>query len=311
MSKEYDVIIVGSGPAGLTAALYCGRAHLKTAIIEKDSLGGAIQNVEMIENWPGVEEGSILGSDLASNMLSQMMAYEVDLECPVAVERIEVQDNGLKKIYGDEGEYLAKAVILTGGTYPKKLPIEGVDEFFGNGIYCCVLCDGDPLAGKSIAIIGGGDSGLTAALYMARLGCGITLIEAMDSLNGCQILQGRVRDLDGLDILCSTLATKIESDGDSRVIHLKNRDTGKASSISVDGIFMLAGRVPNTAYLKNAVALNDHGFIKVSAKMETSIPGIFAAGDIRAESAMQIVTAAGDGATAAITAEHYINEINW
>lgn len=311
MSKEYDIVIVGSGPAGLTAALYSGRARLKTAIIEKDSLGGALQNVDVIENWPGIGENGILGTDLAGNMLTQVMQYEVDLECPVDVNRIESLDNGLKKIYGDEEKYIAKAVILTGGTYPKKLGIKGLDEFLGNGIYCCVLCDGDPLAGKHIAIIGGGDSGITAALYMSRLGCNITLIEAMDSLNACIILQDRVKNINYLQILCSTIALSVESDGDLRKLNLKNVETCKEFSISVQGIFMLAGRDPNTDYLKGPLDLDEHGFIKVSSKMETNIPGIFAAGDIRTESAMQIITAAGDGATAAINAEHFINERNW
>ena len=311
MGKEYDVVIIGSGPAGLTAGLYCGRARLKTAILEKDSLGGAIINIEKIENWPGVEEGAILGADLAGNTLSQIMRYEVDLECPVSASGIELLDNGIKRVLTEEENYTAKAVIVTGGTNPKKIPIKGVDEFIGNGAYHCVLCDGDKLAGKDIAIIGGGDSGVTAALYMSRLGCKIALIEAMENLNACKILQERFSEIDGVQIFCSTTAYSLESDNDQFVLTLKEAVSGSLSGLRVDGVFLMAGREPQTEYLKNILDLDQAGFIRVNKKMETNVPGIFAAGDIRTDSAMQIVTAAGDGATAAVEAEKYINAESW
>jgi len=312
MRTAYDVAIVGSGPAGLTAGLYCGRARLKTLILERDNLGGTVVNIEKIENWPGVTEDGIEGSELAGNMLGQVMEYDdVVLEGGAELKELVLLDNGLKLIRTEDAEYTAKAVIIAGGTVPKKLPIKGLEEFSGNGVYYCVLCDGDQFTGKSIAIIGGGDSGVTGALYMARLGCDITLIEATPDLNATQILCGQLTENKDVKICCSTFADSIEADGKKRVLKMKHTATSDITSVTVDGIFMLAGRDPYTENFKHLLELDDAGFIKVTPRMETSVPGIYAAGDIRSESAMQVITAAGDGATAAIAAEHYINSNNF
>lgn len=310
MSEAYDVVIVGSGLGGLTAGLYCGRARLKTAIIEKGSLGGAIIDAEWIENWPGVENG-ISGAELAGNTLSQVMQYEVNVESPVEVEGIKAEVKGLKNVITKTDTYLARAVIIAGGTCPKELGIPGEKEFVGKGIYHCVMCDGAPFAGKDIAILGGGDTGISGALYMARLGCKITLIEATPKLNASMVLQERVKEIPRVQILFSTIAEGIESDGDVKVLTLKNLKTKEQSMLRAEGVFVLAGRQPPTEYLRGTVELDEAGFIKVTQNMETDVPGIFAAGDIRSGSAMQAVAAAGDGATAAISAERSINARAW
>ncbi|MFC1532467.1 NAD(P)/FAD-dependent oxidoreductase [Thermodesulfobacteriota bacterium] len=311
MNNHYDIVIIGSGLAGLTAGLYCGRARLKTVILEKDNLGGVIINIEMIENWPGVEEDSIMGADLAGNTLSQVLQYNVDMQCPADVSGIELLESGIKKIHTENENYSAKAIIIAGGTHPKNLEIKGLDEFFGNGVYDCVLCDGDPLAGKHIAVIGGGDAGVTGALYMARLGCKIILVEVLPNLTATKVLQERINETQNVEIICSTGAESIEAKGDVRALQLKDVVTGEQRVIDLDGIFILAGREPQTEYLKGILEMDRAGFINVTNKMETNVPGIFAAGDIRRDSARQIITAAGDGATAAISAERFISERSW
>jgi thioredoxin reductase (NADPH) len=267
--------------------------------------------VDLIENWPGAAETGIEGAELAGSMLSQVMQYDIDFVCPAEVTSLECLEGGLKKVHTAEEGYTVKAVIITGGTQPKKIPIDGLDTYMGDGVYCCVLCDGDPLAGKPIAIIGGGDSGVTAALYMARLGCKITLIEATPRLNACKTLCNRLDDIKDLEIKCATLVRSIAAEGDLRVLSIEDQKSGEVALVKVDGVFLMAGRTPHTSYLKNLLELDSMGFIKVTHWMKTNVPGVFAAGDVRGESAMQIVTAAGDGATAAIAAEQFVNENAW
>ena len=310
MGNVYDVVIIGSGPAGLTAGLYCGRAKLKTVILEKGNLGGAIIDASWVENWPGAENG-ISGADLAGNMLSQVMQYEVDMATAVEAKGIELVGNNLKRVVSSEAEYLTKTVILAGGTRPKKLNIAGEEGFVNQGIHYCVMCDGAPYSGKEIAILGGGDNGATGALYMARLDCKITLIEALPELTASKVLQERLREDPKIEIRCSTVADSIEIGENAKVLKLVDCQTKVPSVLEVAGVFVLVGRDPQTEYLRPTVSLDDSGFIPVTHNMETNVPGIFACGDIRRGSVMQSVSAAGDGATAAITATRFINARSW
>ena len=310
MSTDYDVVIVGSGPAGLTAGLYCGRARLKTLVVEKGNLGGAIIDADWVENWPGVEKG-ISGADLAANMLSQVMQYEVELASAVEVKAIEPTEKGLKKVVTSAETYLAKAVIITGGTRPRRLNIPGEEKFPSQGISYCVLCEGAPFSGKEIAVLGGGDNGVTGALYMGRLQCKITMIEALPELTASKVLQERVKEIPGIQILCSTVAESIECAGETKILKLCHLETKERSTISAAGVFILVGREPETEYLQGKLLLDESGFIQVSHRMETNVPGIFAAGDIRSGSMMQSISAAGDGATAAIAAGKFVNAKSW
>jgi len=310
MSKDCDVVIIGSGPAGLTAALYCGRARLSTAVIEKGNLGGAMPDIDRIENWPGTLD-AISGAELAGNMLSQVMQYDVTLKPQVEARGIELAESGLKKILTQGDTYLAKAVIIAGGTCPKKLGIRGEDDFVGKGISYCVMCDGSHFAGKSIAILGGGDTGVTGALYMSRLGSRISIIEATPKLNASMMVQERVKEDPRIEILYSTVAESIVADGEFKTLRLRKLLTKEETILRVEGVFILAGRQPETTYLKGTVQLDESGFIIVTDKMETNVAGIFAAGDIRSRSAMQLISGAGDGATASISAERFINARSW
>jgi thioredoxin reductase (NADPH) len=308
--KEYDVVIIGSGPAGLTAGLYCGRARLNTIVLEKNELGGQMPNIYSLENWPGTLEG-IPGAELAGNALAQVMSYEVGVQSQVAVQGIDVLPDGRKEVRTNEDTCLAKAVIIAGGTRPREVCFDGYDEYLGKSIHFCVMCDGAPYAGKDIAIIGGGDSGVSGALYMNRLRCRITQIEATGSLNASPILREQLKGMSDINVVCSTVAESLRPNGDRLTLGLCNTENDRKTTVDIDGLFILAGRDPETDYLEGTVDLDDRGFVKVDLDMETSRPGIYAAGDVRSRSAMQVITASGDGATAAVGAMRYINGNRW
>ncbi|MBM4432660.1 MAG: FAD-binding protein [Chloroflexi bacterium] len=300
---DYDLIIIGGGPAGLTAGLYASRAKLSTAIIEKSTPGGRIANTELVENFPGFPQG-ISGSELSARMMSQLMQAGVAF-IRTETTGVELRDE-LKYVNTAQGDYSAQALIIAGGCQPRKLGVPGEDELVGSGVSYCAFCDGNRFAGQPVAIIGGGDGGITEGLYMSRIASKVTIIEILPRLGAAKILQERARENPRMDILCSTKVETITTEGNMRVLRLKNTETGEKSSLEVSGIFVLIGLVPATAYLKGLVELDDDGFIKVKGNLETSVPGIFAAGDIRSGSSRQAIAAAGDGATAALSAEKFI-----
>ena len=302
-NSDYDLIIIGSGPAGLTAGLYASRAKLNTVIIEKESLGGRIINAELVENFPGFPEGTS-GSELSAKMMSQVMQAGVEF-MPAEVTGVELFDN-LKWVNTEQGNYSAPALIIAGGCQPKKLGIPGEEEFVGSGVSYCAMCDGNYFAGQPVAVIGGGDGGITEGLYMTRIASEVTVIEMLPRLSATGILQERARENPKMNILCSTTVEMITNEGDMKSLSLRNVETGERSILKVSGIFMLAGLSPETGYLKDLVELDSEGYVIVTSGLETSVPGIFAAGDIRSGSSKQVITAAGDGATAALSAEKFL-----
>jgi thioredoxin reductase (NADPH) len=305
-NADYDVLIIGSGPAGLTAGLYCSRAKLKTVIIEKANLGGNIINAEVVENFPGFPQG-ISGAELSSNMISQVLGYGVELK------QSEVTSIGLiggfKEITATDGQYLAKAVIVAGGGRRKKLGVPGEDEFVGKGISFCAMCDGNRFAGKAVAVIGGGDGGLSEGLYLAKLASKVTIIEIDSKLHASAVLQEKARVNPKVDILSSTTVEEISGDTEVKSIVIKNVETGSKSNLRVSGVLFAIGLEPEVEYLQGMLELDSDGYIVVTRLMETNVPGIFAAGDIRSESVRQAVAAAGDGAVAAVSAENFIRRM--
>ncbi len=304
MTSDYDLIIVGSGPAGLTAALYSGRAKLSTAILEKGTLGGSIVNAESVENFPGFPKG-ISGSKLGANLLSQVMKYGAEFK-QTEVIGIDLRDD-LRWASTTEGEYSAKAVIIAGGAQPKRIGCPGEEEFAGKGVFYCVMCDGSRFANQKVAIIGGGDGGVSGALYMARIASKATVTEILPKLTATAVLQERAQANPEIEILCSTKIEKITADGDLKTLCLKNMNTGERSNLEVSGIFVLIGLSPQTEYLQGLVEMDNLGYVMVNDRLETSVPGIFAAGDIRKGTVWQAITAAGDGAAAALAAERFIS----
>ena len=304
--SQYDLIIVGSGPAGLTAGLFAARAGLKVMLFEENVLGGVIVNTEVVENFPSYP-GGISGSELSSNLVSQVMQYKVEFNL-ASVTGVDLLDDASKRLQTTEGQYLAKAVIIAGGAKPKKLGVRDADQFEGRGLSYCAYCDGNRFENKEVAIVGGGDGGITEGLYMTRIAKKVTVLEVLPKLTASVVLQQRALANPKMEVFCSTAIEEITAEGDLRDLGLKNVETEKTWNLKVSGIFVHIGLVPATEYLKNVVELDPFGYIKVNHNMETRIPGIFAAGDIRSESVKQWVAAAGDGATAAIAAERYITQ---
>lgn len=303
MSSFYDVIIVGSGPAGLSAGLYTSRAGLSTLILEKEMMGGELMNRETIENYPGYSEG-IMGPDLGSNMTTQAMNYGAEITMG-EVTNIEVAED-YKMIKTPEEEYRGKAIIFTGGAHPKKLGIPGEEEFADNGVFYCATCDGPQFANKVVAVAGGGDSGLTEALSLTRLVSKVILIELLPRLTASKVLQDRASANPKFEYMCGTKIEAIQGDSSVKSITIVDTKTGGKKALDVDGILIHIGLEANTGYLKNIVPLDERGQILVNEKMETQIPGIFAAGDIRHNSPMQIATAVGDGVTASLSLGKYL-----
>jgi thioredoxin reductase (NADPH) len=302
--RDYDLIIVGSGPAGLTAAIYGARAKLHTVVFEKGSLGGSIVDAELVENFPGFPNG-VPGRRLIADLLSQVMKYGVEFK-KAEVTRIEAH-NELKRVSTTDGDYSTLATIIAGGSRPKELGIPGEEEFRSRGVFTCVMCEGNRFVDQEVAIIGGGDGGLTGGLYMARIASKVTLVEIMSRPSAAQILQERARSNPKIEILCSTKAEAIREAGHGvKKLSLINVESGEKSQLEVSGIFILAGWVPQTDYLKGVVELDSLGLVVVDGNLETSVPGVFAAGDIRCKTWRQAITAAGDGAAAALAAEKVI-----
>ena len=303
MSTIYDVIIIGAGPAGLTAALYTSRAGLNTLIIEREVIGGELMNRDLIENWPGSPDG-ILGPELGSGMTTQVMNYGAEFQL-VEVEGLAIEGNN-RVVKTGMGDFSARAVIIAGGACPRKLGVPGEAEFADAGVFYCATCDGPGFAGKVVVVAGGGDSGLTEGLFLAQLVSKVIIIEMLPELTATRILQDRALSNPKIEIKCGTKIEAITGSGKVEALSLLDLKTGEKSSLPADGVLVHIGLDPNTGYLQDILPLNSRGQVMVNENMETEIPGIFAAGDVRHNSAMQVSTAAGDGATAALSLNRYL-----
>jgi thioredoxin reductase (NADPH) len=300
------LIIIGGGPAGLSAGLYASRSKLDTLLIEKAGLGGQILNAEMVENYPGFPQG-ISGSELGALIAQQATKYGL----PTAFAEVQgIEIRGAEKIVStSEGQYRAKALIIAAGSEYSKLGVPGEEEFTGRGVSYCAMCDGAFFRDQVVAVVGGGNVALNDALFLTRFATKVIVIHRRDQLRATKILQDRAFANPGIEFLWNTVVESITGDKLVRGIRLRNVKTGKGSSLEVSGIFVAVGLRPNTGYLKGLLALDEGGFIPVNNQMETEVPGVFAAGDIRAGSIRQVVSAAGDGATAAIAAERFLSSV--
>jgi len=308
MEADYEVIIVGCGPAGLAAGLYAGRARLKVLLLGEETAGGEMRGIEQVENYPGFPDG-ISGAKLGLEMMKQAMKYDLQFKL-AEVEGIELQKDykvvKAKIIRAGEATYLAKTVIIAGGAHPMKLGVPGESEFAGKGVSYCGVCDAPQFAERVVAVAGGGDAGLTEALYLTRLASEITVIELMPELTASQVLQERALANPKVKICCGTKIEAITGDDQVKELELLNVLTSERTTLRVGGILIRIGLEPNTSYLRGLLSLDSKGFVLVNEEMETSTPGVFAAGDIRHGSARQIATAVGDGVTAALSAGRLI-----
>ena len=304
MDNSYQLIIVGGGPAGLSAGLYAARSRLHTLLIERVIPGGQIMNAELVENYPGFPQG-ISGAELGSLMEQQARKY--GLETTMAdVEGVEF--GGEEKIVNtSEGRYRAKALIIAGGSEYSKLGVPGEEDLRGRGVSYCATCDGAFFNDQVISVVGGGNVALNDALFLTRFASKVIVIHRRDQFRATKILQERAFAKPKLEFLWDTVVESIKGDSQVRELRLRNVKTKEESRLEVSGVFIAVGLRPNTGYLEGLLALSPEGFILVNDQMETGVPGVFAAGDIRAGSARQVSSAVGDGATAAISAERYLS----
>ena len=301
--NHYEVIIVGGGPAGLTAGIYTARARLRSLLIEKGLVGGQIINAERLDNYPGFPEG-ISGFELGELMHQQATKY--GLETIIAeVTGIKLQDKQ-KVVETTGGNFVARAVIIAGGSRRQKLGIPGEEEFTGKGVSYCATCDAAFFGELPIAVVGGGNAAVTEALHLAKFASRVTVIHRRDQLRATRMLQEKAFSEPKIEFLWNTVVEKIEGGDLVNRIKLRQVKTGEESTLDISGIFISVGLSPDTDYLKGILPLDDHGAIITSNTMETEIAGIFAAGDIRQNSVRQAIAAAGDGATAAINAEKFL-----
>ena len=306
MDRTYRLIIIGGGPAGLSAGLYASRSKLDTKLIEKAGLGGQILNAEMVENYPGFPQG-ISGAELGALITQQATKYGL----PTAFAEVQgIEIRGAEKIVStSEGQYRAKALIIAAGSEYSKLGVPGEEEFTGKGVSYCAMCDGAFFRDQVVAVVGGGDVALNDALFLTRFATKVIVIHRRDQLRATRILQDRAFANPRIKFLWDTVVESIIGDKLVREIRLRNVKTGNSSSLEVSGVFAAVGLRPNTGYLKGLLKLDEGGFIPVNNQMETEVQGMFAAGDIRVGSIRQVVSAAGDGATAAIAAERFLSSV--
>ena len=302
---SYDVIIIGAGPAGLTAGLYASRARLNSLLVERALLGGQIINAEMVENFPGFPEG-ISGYDLGQMMRQQAEKYGLTTVTDEATG-IELQDKQ-KLVKTSEGTFTARAVIIAGGSERQKLGVPGEKEFTGKGVSYCATCDAAFFSGMPVALVGGGNAAITEALHLAKIASKVTVIHRRNELRATRILQERAFAAPNIEFRWDSTVDAIEGEQFVKRLRLNHVPNGEKSTLEVSGVFIAIGFRPDTAYLKDILALDDIGHIVTNERMETGIPGIYAAGDIRKNSGRQAITAAGDGATAAIYAERFLTE---
>ncbi|ASK62746.1 thioredoxin-disulfide reductase [Virgibacillus phasianinus] len=304
--RMFDVIIAGAGPAGMTAAVYASRADLDTLMIERGIPGGQMANTEDVENYPGYEH--ILGPDLSNKMFEHAKKFGAEYAYGDIKEVIDHGDYKLVK--AGKHEYKTRSLIITTGAQYKKLGISGEEELGGRGVSYCAVCDGAFFKEKNLVVIGGGDSAVEEGIYLTRFAKKVTIVHRRDELRAQKIIQQRAFDNEKIDFIWDTVVNTINGpDGKVSSVTLENLDSKDTSQFDADGVFIYIGMVPLSEPFKSLGITNDEGYIPTNENMETSVPGVFAAGDIREKELRQIVTATGDGSIAAQSAQGYIENL--
>ncbi len=306
-TREYDVVIIGGGPAGLSAGLYSARARRRTLLIEKKGAGGQIATTDLVENYPGFPDG-IDGFELGQLMHRQASKYGMDTEFAVA-ERVERLGDGRFHVHLDTEEAItAKVVIATAGADYNPLGLESEERLTGHGVSYCATCDAAFFVGQTVAVVGGGDSAMEEALFLTRYANKVYAIHRRDTLRASKIMQERALADPKIEFIWNTAVTEIEGGDNLSGVRLHNLKTGEEQELPLDGLFVAIGQTPNSPLISQFVTLDEGGHVPVDEWMETGVPGLYAAGDLRCNSARQVVSSSGDGATAAIAAERYLSE---
>ena len=305
METDYQLIILGGGPGGLSAGIYAARDRLNTLLLEKSMIGGLSIYAELLENYPGFPDG-IGGLELGQLMLKQ--AEKFGLKTLTAeVTGLQVE-NSWKILKTTEGVFKAKAIIIAMGSERINLNIPGEKEFVGRGVSYCATCDAAFFKQKPVVVVGGGNSAVSEAIHLTKFDSQVTLIHRREQFRASRISVEKARSESKINFLLNTVIESIEGKDNVETLHLKNTLSGQKSTLPVSGVFVSIGQKPNTDLFKDLLSLDSNGYIIANEKMETSLPGVFAIGDIRSNSIRQCISAAGDGATAAIYADRYIGE---
>jgi thioredoxin reductase (NADPH) len=302
----HDIVIIGGGPAGLTAGLYTSRAQLKTLLVERMIMGGQVMTTTKVENYPGFP-GGIDGPDLMIRFQEHCQEFGLQIEYG-EVENI-FERGGERIVVVDGNEVRARAVIIATGAEPRKLGVPGEQELVGRGVSYCATCDGAFFRNVEIAIVGGGDTAVEEALFLTRFASKVYLLHRRDQLRATKVLQERLFTNDKVEVIWNTGVLRVEGDASGvKAVELKDAVTGERRSLPITGLFIAIGVTPKAHFLADILKLDDEGYILTDGECRTSMPGVFAAGDVRKKILKQIATAVGDGAVAAIMAEKYLED---
>ncbi|MFC1918234.1 thioredoxin-disulfide reductase [Chloroflexota bacterium] len=303
--RDYDIVIIGGGPAGLSAGIYAARDRFKSLLLERGITGGQILNAEQVDNYPGFPEG-ISGEELTKLMHQQATKYGLET---VNAEVTALEVHGEQKVVKTSGgDFRARAIIITGGAEHQKLDVPGEDQYIGKGVSYCATCDAAFFGEKTVAVVGGGNAAITEALQLTKFADKVIVIHRRNELRATKVVQEKAFAEAKVQFIWDTAVEEIIGGDFVQNLKLRNVKSDEKSTLKVDGVFIAIGLIPNTDYLKDVIPLDERGSILTGERMETEVPGVFAAGDIRSGSGRQTITAAGDGAMAAIAAAKYLSE---
>lgn len=305
--RKYDVVVIGAGPGGMTAALYAARANLNVAMLDRGIYGGQMNNTDDIENYPGFT--TIKGPELGEKMYQGTVKAGVNFVYG-DVQNVTVDDQQMKHIQTDSDELVASAVIIATGSNNRKLGVPGEENFSGKGVSYCAVCDGSFFKGKNVTVVGGGDSAISEGLYLANVTDRVNVIHRRDQLRAQKVLQNRAFDNDKIDFTWNTSVTEILGDENHVTgVKIHNNQVGDDTTLDTDGVFVYVGNFPNSQIFNNLNITDQAGWIITNDQMETTIPGIYAIGDVRQKQLRQITTAVGDGGIAGQNAFEYFEAI--
>jgi thioredoxin reductase (NADPH) len=306
-TKQVKVLVLGSGPAGLSAALYAARAELAPVVLTGMELGGQAALTHTIENYPGFPDG-VGGQELGELFQKQAERFGARVEFDTA-QSVDLSQRPFK-VVTDNGIYLADSLIIATGARPNHLEIPGETEFTGKGVSYCATCDGWFFKDKKVVVVGGGDSALEEGLFLTRFASSVTIVHRRDSLRAGKVLQNRAFNDPKVGFIWNSVLTEIKGDGVVKSVNLKNIQTGETSEIETDGVFIFIGHTPNTQMFAGQLDMDDGGYINANAMMETNVPGVFVAGEVADSHYRQVVTSAGMGAAAAIQVTHFLEKVS-
>lgn len=304
-----DLVIVGAGPAGLTAGIYASRGRLNTVILERNMAGGQIALTELVENYPGFPEG-ISGFDLSEKMKSQAVRFGAELREIQAVTSLQRETDGLYSVVTDQGTLRTKTVILAPGVEARRSGIPGEAEFIGRGVSWCATCDGPLYRGRTVAVVGGGDSAVEEGMFLAKFADKVYLVHRRDELRAAPIAQERCFASPKFEFVWDCIPRRIDGSQGVEALEVENVKTKEVRRLPVDGVFMYIGQLPNTTWLKDVVDLDDQGYIVTDDHLRTRLPGVFACGDAHVTPIKQIAMAVGEGALAAMQAQRYLDALD-